>query len=389
MANPEIIAVRDVRALPWDQMPVCDWKWWFRPQLFTDVTQAAGISGNEGGAGGAAGGGAAFPDRSSEDAGEAKPVDQPTQVQNQPTLIPRSFSIPKTGATKVHRYTVKKDMNLGRTAQQRRLRAFHRDCGMTPDCTACPAPAGRPHSQVCKARQKQWEHQQLQSSGAVASVPDTDGEVQAPTLDIKMDTVEEQATSSTQAPRYRVIGKRSPEELKQSTNVFVIGDEGNQPQKLREIQIEEDKLQPEDRLVTTEDFVEQEVSQSQEEENFLQQMPSYGDRLGPVSTTAFQCDPDDFADESGDASASSHQPSEADMRMLLEDSENMELSYLHFVAGENFYDDLTGERFNPILVHAAKEKERNNMWRWPVFKKISKAEAIRHRPCGHLIIALY
>ena len=87
--------------------------------------------------------------------------------------------------------------------------------------------------------------------------------------------------------------------------------------------------------------------------------------------------PDTDASMESSASSSSMPSNTEQLQLLLADAENFELAYLNMVVGEDFYDNLTGKKLDVEKVNKAKEKERQNMWKWPVFQKISRKEAIQ------------
>ena len=43
--------------------------------------------------------------------------------------------------------------------------------------------------------------------------------------------------------------------------------------------------------------------------------------------------------------------------------------------GENFYDSLSGAKLDNAQVEKGKQVERENLWRWPVFRRITRQEA--------------
>ena len=85
------------------------------------------------------------------------------------------------------------------TAKARRIQKFHSEFGPTPGCQPCREGGSRQHSAECKRRQRDWE----QKTGVQHDDLEIDSEPEEP----------EPASSSTQKPTRRIIGKQSPEDV--------------------------------------------------------------------------------------------------------------------------------------------------------------------------------
>ena len=53
----------------------------------------------------------------------------------------------------------------------------------------------------------------------------------------------------------------------------------------------------------------------------------------------------------------------------------MEQCFLFLLSDVEFCGEVTGQRLDSKLVEVAKHTERKNLWGWPVFIRIAKAEA--------------
>ena len=348
-----LLSTRDVQPIDLQEFPPkAEWSWWFvsreefaacsKADALDTPTEPSGIGGGANGVSEQFGKDVAQPSLPSSASGsKTSHSSNPFHYQwetlpSGEVIAKRTFpeSQVKHGASRAKRTGHWSPWNL-------RLRAFHRDCGQTPDCRGCETADKEPestkglhHSSLRMHRQAAW--QQTHGTQLEAKHPDVEPTAVQPDVTMKDDVIERGK------PTFRLHGKTPLQQVHFRPRAELPEEE---PKKFRHIEVPEESLQTDDRVVKD------------------SQMSDAGD--ASVSSQA----------DTTQMQAALDEELEFELQYLTDELFDLEDYFLGAVFGEDFYDDVTGKHLDSAKVEVAKQKERDSLWSWPVFERITYQQA--------------
>ena len=365
-SSPQLIATRDVQPISMTELPLnSQWKWWFAAksgdssgssldrEASVDDPSSGSAGGGFGGAVGSSEGSFSTKATSSQRHGSQAAAKE-QQGQDGAELDEQPFrykwEVLPTGQVMADKTVHKPQFkhfahrSYGSRAGQPspwcvRLRAFHEECGKTPNCHACEnagttKPGGVHHSFPCLRRQGEWEKQHNEQRKVSQSRLETSSATSAHGADTTV-LGEPDVTMASEGdatvtfergePSHRLSCKTSMEHVRLRPPMSA---EDEEPRKFRQVEIPEQATTVDDRVV--------------------QEFPSTS--LG-----------DEMASDVQDADrmeAALRAGEDFPFEYLNEEDEAMENYVLCAIFGDTFFDDVTGQRLDASEVGKAKQKER-------------------------------